>query len=217
MRYGFFSDAHGNLDALRTAFGLLGGLDEIFFLGDIAGERESEECITFLKEQHITAVVGNHDRWVFEIRGLSADSLAFLDDLPFSIEKDDFLALHSYYEKIGNDTFYQYVQSTRDCEKAFEKFSQWLIFIGHNHTPNVNCLKDGRLSYIPIEGDTEIKLEKDSRYIITVGTPDKCVVLYDSDEKKIQYRFMCAEKAHSSTHVNGLFRRILKSMGLTGR
>lgn len=106
------------------------------------------------------------------------------------MRREDFLAQHSEYEEKGGDLFFQYIMSTRECEKAFEKYRYRLIFIGHNHTPGINRLTRGTISYIPVKQDTEISLDPESRYIITVGTPKQCIAIYDSTAKKIMYRFI---------------------------
>lgn len=190
MKYGFLSDAHGDLDSLKESFSLLDDADEIIFLGDVAGDRKSEECIQFLREKESTNLLGNHDRWTFELVGLSKESLAFLEGLPLSAEKPEFIALHSDFEQKGGEIFFQYVQSSRDCEKAFAKYNQWLIFIGHSHHPCLNLLKDGRISYIPVAADSSFSLDRDSRYIINVGSARDCAVLFDCGASTLSYRFI---------------------------
>ena len=85
MLTGFFSDVHGDLASLRRALDLLEAADEIVFLGDVAGGRESCECIRVMQERKIKAVKGNHDMWLFEQVGLPQDCVEALSRLPLRL------------------------------------------------------------------------------------------------------------------------------------
>lgn len=64
MKAVFFSDIHGNLEALAGFRAVLDNLayDEIFSLGDIVGYGANpNECVEFVRELGITSVSGNHD------------------------------------------------------------------------------------------------------------------------------------------------------------
>jgi predicted phosphodiesterase len=63
MRLGLISDIHGNPVALRGVLGRLNGeVDQILFLGDIAGYYPFvDECIELLAPFQVTGVRGNHD------------------------------------------------------------------------------------------------------------------------------------------------------------
>ncbi|MGE0492808.1 MAG: metallophosphoesterase [Vulcanimicrobiota bacterium] len=99
MIYGFLTDVHGDLEALRRALASLDGVDRIVFLGDVAGGPRVPECIELLRP-HL-AVCGNHDRWDFELMGLPELARQYLARLPVTLEEADFLAVHSDFERSG--------------------------------------------------------------------------------------------------------------------
>jgi predicted phosphodiesterase len=189
VRYGFFSDAHGDMKAVENSLSALGDVDEIFFLGDIIGGNDSENCIDCIRSRAIKAVIGNHDTWMCETKTLSPESLSFLESLPVFIEREDFLALHSEYEEVNGEIFFHNVQSSHECLNAFSRHSHHLIFMGHTHRASVNRLQDGVISYIPLKETSVIRLDSNSRYLINTGIASISVMVYDSVEEKLYVRF----------------------------
>lgn len=64
MRYGIFSDVHGNLEALRVVLEHLGGqrIDEYIFLGDAVGYGANpDEVCDLIRPLVKVAILGNHD------------------------------------------------------------------------------------------------------------------------------------------------------------
>ena len=64
MRIGIIADVHGNLNALEKCFFLLKEqqVDKIFFLGDAIGYYPyGIESLTFLKDNKIACLMGNHE------------------------------------------------------------------------------------------------------------------------------------------------------------
>jgi len=210
VKYGFFSDAHGDFNAVESSLMALHDAEEIIFLGDCAGERDSEKCIRYLREHGITSVSGNHDRWIFEIKSLSCDNLEYLEKLPLSLEREGFLVLHSKYEEKGGEYFFQYVISSRECESVFLHYHHRLVFMGHTHIACVNELRNDKVLYTSVKSDSIITLDKDSRYIINVGMARNCVAVYDSKEDLLQFRFhhrdTSVETAGKSNFIQRLFR-----------
>jgi len=209
VRYGFFSDAHGDFDAVEASVEALHDTEEILFLGDCAGERDSERCIQYLRSHGIMAVTGNHDRWVFETQSLSEGTLTYLQDLPLSLERENFLALHSDYEEKGGECFFQYVQSTHECEIAFSRHPHRLIFMGHTHLACINDLRDGKIVYEPVKSSTVKTLENGFRYLINVGMARDCVTVYDSCADTVEFRFHRPAGGRSDApKEKGFFRRL---------
>ena len=80
MKFGVFSDVHGNLAALRKVWGALNDLGlldgrPVFNAGDSVGYGcEPEECIAFLRDNtNVVSVRGNYDRNVAEFPNRSQD------------------------------------------------------------------------------------------------------------------------------------------------
>lgn len=65
MRIGFFSDIHGNLDALEAVLAATSGLDALVCLGDLVGYYDKPAaCCDLIRLKAIPTVVGNHDQFV---------------------------------------------------------------------------------------------------------------------------------------------------------
>jgi len=209
VKYGFFSDAHGDISAVDDSIAALSDAEEILFLGDCAGERDSEKCIMSMRERSVTSLTGNHDRWIFETKSLSRESLNYLETLPLSLEREGFLAIHSDYDEKGGEIFFQYVQSSHECEKVFSRYTQRIIFMGHTHIACINQFREGALNYIPVQCDTSLTIDDESRYIINVGMARDCVVFYDSKEKIIHFLFHRHNTLNKSSPARcGLIQRL---------
>ena len=65
MRYAFFSDIHGNLDALTAVLKVIeedGNVDQILCTGDLVGYgAEPRECVARVRELNCPVIAGNHD------------------------------------------------------------------------------------------------------------------------------------------------------------
>ena len=83
LRYGFFSDVHGDLEGLERALEALSEVDRLVFLGDVLGGRRDRECLERLQSiSELIWVPGNHDLWEFESMGLSPTAQTALRCLP---------------------------------------------------------------------------------------------------------------------------------------
>lgn len=93
MRIGVVSDVHNNVEALTYALEHLRDCDLVLGLGDLVSDNRVDERIVRLSgEAGLVNIVGNHEKSVLlhpgsQIRRkLSADTLAFLDDMPATRE-----------------------------------------------------------------------------------------------------------------------------------
>jgi len=85
-----------------------------------------------------------------------------------------------------------YILSTRDAQDCFSYQETPLCFIGHSHYPGV-FEEGGTLVLSP---ETKIKLNKESRYIINVGSvgqprdgnPKASFVLFDTEQWMVDFR-----------------------------
>lgn len=88
MKIGFISDIHDDIQSLEIALDILSGegCDKIVCLGDITGfvipfyrhiaRRDTEACISIVKEKCSVAVAGNHDLYaVRRIPNFRRDSI----------------------------------------------------------------------------------------------------------------------------------------------
>jgi predicted phosphodiesterase len=117
MRYYFFGDIHGNMNALEAilAFGARLGPDEIICLGDLVGWLPyGDQSLKRLRPLALATVAGNHDLLVtgaFDDDPAQVDrqqatacnrdlltgiggAMAYLESLPLSLERSDFIVVH---------------------------------------------------------------------------------------------------------------------------
>lgn len=203
MKYGFFSDVHGDLKAVEDSIAALHDAGEILFLGDMSGGRDSQQCIDCIRSRGFTAVQGNHDTWAFETEYLPRESLSYIRSLPLFIEREEFLALHSVYEEKNGEVFFQYAQSSHECEQVFSRYPHRLIFMGHTHTSCLNQLRNGAIRYIPLRESSSVALDKGSRYIINTGIASSSVMIYDPAEETLYIRFHDREKSRRALTDDG--------------
>jgi predicted phosphodiesterase len=153
VKYGVFSDVHGNYEALKAvlAFYRKNGVENFLCCGDIVGygpqPLECAEEMMGLKS--LTAVMGNHDaaavgkmelKWFnanaswaidFAKQKLTGKAMDFLARLPERVETADFTMVHGSPRKPLTEYMLSEVQFA-DNEKA------WTVspcFVGHSHMP----------------------------------------------------------------------------------
>jgi len=153
VRYGVFSDVHGNYEALKAvlSFYRKNGVENFICCGDIVGygpqPLECTEEIMGLRS--LVAVVGNHDaaavgrmelRWFnanacwaidFARKKLTGKAMDFLVRLPERVETDFFTMVHGSPRKPLREYMLSGVQFA-------DNESSWTVspcFIGHSHMP----------------------------------------------------------------------------------
>ena len=186
MTFGFLTDVHGDLEALRRALQSLEGVDRIVCLGDVAGGPSVPECIELLRP-HL-AVCGNHDRWDFELMGLPENARQYLVGLPVTLEEADFVAVHSDFERSGDEVFYFYVHSEFECRRLLDKLPHRLIFVGHTHLAQVHELNGQELGFFKARDRPAFDLSAD-RYVINVGAAPECTAVYDTEANRVAFNF----------------------------
>ena len=186
MRYAIIADIHSNLAALTAVLSDIeqrGGVDEIWCLGDVVGYGpDPHQCIELLRRYNHVCVAGNHDRAAigkldtsyfnplaaaachWTARQLSPEDIQYLESLPLTIEKDDFILVHgSPVEPI-----LEYVISTSIAAKNFAFFQSPYCLVGHSHVPAVFKEEDGSCLSIPFSPGIGMVLGA-SRLIINPG------------------------------------------------
>jgi predicted phosphodiesterase len=121
MKIGIISDIHANYEALKSSYKAIekAGVDKIVCIGDIVGYgAKPRECIDFIREHGIESVRGNHDyytareeppkdiqpyaaeviNWTKNI--LDPEHVEYLGALPFIIEGDNHVFVHSSLEAL---------------------------------------------------------------------------------------------------------------------
>jgi predicted phosphodiesterase len=214
-RIGFFSDIHGNLEALKAVIVDMDemGVQDKFCLGDIVGYGpDPAKCLELLRDIGCPILLGNHDEGCIALepdnsfntyalaglelarKQLSDEQKDFLKALPMKIEADGFTAVHA---SLCDQEAWFYVIDTRDATSHFHFQKQPVCFCGHTHKPAVwREVKDNRVQGLPII--PSFTLDSDAKYLINVGSvgqsrtlnSDACYVIYDTAPCKIEYRFV---------------------------
>ena len=187
MRTLFFSDVHGNLEALRAVFADASGrgCDTVVCLGDIVGYGANpEECVEIVSRiPDAAAVLGNHDAAVIDpaLRGylnsaaqagvryseqaLSPASIEYLSSLPLTIDSaDGYVAAHASPFK-PEEWFY--VLEPTEIRDALRAMTREIAFIGHTHYPAVH---NGRGTMMPMLTGEPVKFRPGEKCVVNVGS-----------------------------------------------
>ena len=211
MHYAIIADIHANLAAFTAVLEDIerkGGVDEIWCLGDIVGYGpDPHQCIEVLQRYNHVCVAGNHDwaaigkldvswfnpfaatacKWTAQ--QLNPDDIEYLESLPTTIEKDDFLLVHgSPMEHI-----LEYIISTGIAARNFAYLQSKFCLVGHSHVPVV--FKEENGSCLPLQFSPGIGLMLgENRMIINPGgvgqprdgDPRASYAIYDSESRIIR-------------------------------
>ncbi|MFA5007821.1 MAG: metallophosphoesterase family protein [Candidatus Omnitrophota bacterium] len=223
MRYGIFSDVHGNIEAFTTAieFYEKEKIDTFLFLGDIVGYGANpKEAISLLRTLNPVSIAGNHD-WAV-IDKLSADYFNeyakeavvwtkaqleeaesdYLRNFPLTYQDKNFLCVHG---SLDNPEDFNYIWGVNDARENLELLKTEILFVGHSHRAQIYYKNKKGIFY---HSETSISLKKGEKYIINVGSVGQprdrdsrlSLCIYDSDEgivsiKRLGYNIqLTAEK-----------------------
>lgn len=161
MRYGVFSDVHGNHVALRAVldFYRKNGVENFICCGDIVGYGPQPlECAEELMSiKNLTAVMGNHDAaavgkmdvkwfnsnaaWAIEFakKHLSGAAMDFIARLPERCETPDFTVVHGSPRK----PLTEYLLNESQFADNAKGWTVSPCFIGHSHMPLFFRHKEG--------------------------------------------------------------------------
>ncbi|MGE5414859.1 MAG: metallophosphoesterase family protein [Syntrophomonadaceae bacterium] len=213
MRIGILSDIHSNLEALTETLAALERLrpDRVLCLGDVVGYGASvNECCALVRTRAEVTLLGNHDA---AVSGRMDYSFYYdaarhaLDWTAARIEPANAEWLRSlpYGHRIANVQFthgnpilpegYEYVFAIEQARELLPHLAALadVNFIGHSHLCKAFALNGG--------GDvtevvaTRFGLRRGYKYVISVGSVGQprdcdnraCFVLYDSDERIVEY------------------------------
>jgi len=153
LKLALISDIHGNLPALEAVFQSIAAenVQSIVCLGDIVGYgARPNECVELLRDKCIPSLMGNHDAAVlgrlalslmnmnariaseWTIENLKPENRNFLADLPFTMEIESTLCVHSSPNEPDQ---WRYIFTNNDATSAFHSFVNAVCFFGHTHFP----------------------------------------------------------------------------------
>ena len=154
MRALILSDIHSNLEALDAVLAdavAQGGVDALWFLGDLVGYgSDPAPCIARLRQHpHLVAIAGNHDHAVtgqlnpdlfnhaaraaalWTAARLSDDDLTWLSQLPQVVQTGPFTMAHGSLR----DPIMEYLISEPAAAATFARLQTPYCLVGHSHYP----------------------------------------------------------------------------------
>ena len=223
MRYGIFADIHSNLEALEAVLGAYkqASIDKYLCVGDIVGYAANpKECIEIVKSSANVSVAGNHD-WasaglisldyfnplaakavIWTQDKLEEKERYFLKSLKLTFSNDDLILVHGTLDEPDN---FRYLTKAQSAATTFNLLNIPVCFVGHTHAPAIFIQDKDRRIYGLSSG--KIKLEKDKKYIVNVGSvgqprdgsPLASYCIYDTNSKtvwikRIDYNFKSAQE-----------------------
>jgi predicted phosphodiesterase len=206
MRYAIIADIHANLAALTAVMADIerkDGVDEIWCLGDVVGYGPDPcQCIELLNRYNHICVAGNHDwaavgkvslsyfnpmaadacRWT--TKQLSQDDVRYLENLPLTVDKGDFLIVHGS----PAEPVMEYVISTSIAARNFSLFKSSYCLVGHTHVPAAFKEENGTCKAIRLSPGVGLVLGT-GRMIVNPGAvgqprdgdPQAAYAIYDSE------------------------------------
>ena len=161
MKIGIFSDAHGNIEALKKAYSFFANenVDDVYFIGDAVGYLPyGLEVIDFLMENKIKCIKGNHEAMLLGELPIKIEnkSIYCLDKIASKISSQQISFISAwphYYELFYNNAktllvhgsptnfLNGYVYPDTDL-KTFVNTSYDKIVMGHTHRPFIKKQED---------------------------------------------------------------------------
>lgn len=208
MRYGIYSDIHGNLEALQAVLATLKRekVDRFICAGDIVGYGSNpKECIQLVVEHESIIVAGNHDYAVAEKLNieffnnyakaavvwtreqLSENEKKFLANLDLVQYIEDVLTV--VHGTLNFPEMFEYIQSSYDAHLSLELLETPVCFYGHSHVPV--AFHQGQTVSFTME--EEITISPNRKTLVNVGSvgqprdenPRACCAVYDDEIGKV--------------------------------
>lgn len=212
MKYGFFSDVHANLEALKACVIDFRSekLDKVFFMGDAVGYGPfPDESVKLIHDVASVKLMGNHDyaalglmetdffnQYAAESMGWTKNSISrktiqIMSDFELKHEFDDLLLVHSSPKE---PELWHYILDMDDATESFEYFSQRLCLLGHTHRPYIVYKETS--GEIVLSKQAEEVLTDERRYLVNIGSvgqprdgdPRSCYLIYDVENKTIRHK-----------------------------
>ena len=211
MKYGVFSDVHGNLEALEAVLHALRqeNVDRVWCLGDLVGYGANpNECVDRIREAAHAVVIGNHDAACIGAESsegfnpnakiavdwtgnqLSASNKAWIRSLPLTESIEDILLVHASPFEPEHWHYIHTRTKPPEVERGFSATTARCAFVGHSHQQLVLVKRSAE--FYRFLG-TQLQLEEGHRYLVNVGSAGQprdgdaraAFVLYDTVKETI--------------------------------
>lgn len=192
MRYGVFSDVHGNLEALKACLERLKteNVDGYIFCGDLIGYGpDPEACVqAVLRLKNCICVMGNHDAVFldpsleayfnnealraldYSKKQLTEKSIRAISHMATMYQGMDFAVVHG----APVDPIKEYFSSCLQFRMNYDLWRGTVCFVGHTHLPFYieGDTKECGI-YVNKKEDMTLKMRPGFRYIINPGSVGK--------------------------------------------
>ncbi|OGW53695.1 MAG: hypothetical protein A2Y81_08710 [Nitrospirae bacterium RBG_13_43_8] len=224
MRYGIFSDIHGNLEAFEVAIGALLNerIDKFLCVGDIVGYgADPAECVKKTRSLNPVIVCGNHDaasvgltdiRYFNEVarqavlwtqKNLSQKDMIFLKGLDLVYKNQHLTLAHG---TLHEPEEFHYMFDRNAAVATFGLMETQICFVGHSHVPGIFSYKGRHLSYLYRE---KVRISKGERMIVNVGSigqprdgdPRLCFCVYDTDNGSVELKKLSYDVAKTQKKI----------------
>ena len=223
MKYVIFSDIHSNIEAFEKLLSLkkLQHIDKYLFLGDLVGygPNPNEVINEFLKLPNVSLVRGNHDKVIAELESsslfnpaaafsaewsklkIAESNFQYLKHLPKGPQIIDHFITICHGSPFDED---YYIFSQFEAAESFKFMDTSIGFFGHTHFPIIYYLRNEKIDIVPLNENTRIKLDINTRYLINPGSigqprdknPASSFIIFDSSKREISFiRFSYEIKA----------------------
>ncbi len=212
MRYGIFSDVHGNIEALGVVLERLDelGVDSYVFLGDAVGYGASpNEVCDLLRVKADVALLGNHDAAVagrmdyadyyeaarFALdwcaRRMTPENMEWLRERPYTAGEGDVAFCHGA-PFVPEEFDYLFAPDQVAAHEDALAGLAPVTFIGHSHLTLSFRIEDAAVT--PMIAP-RIECHPETKYIVTVGSvgqprdrdPRAACGIYDTDTRVFTY------------------------------
>jgi len=228
MRYGIFSDVHGNYQALQAVFAafMQHRVDRYVCLGDILGYgAQPNECLDLMRMHHTRIILGNHDIAALGWLNVSGYHAHVKEALDYSAQ--ELSALHrqwlssceyTHYERgiFFSHAFayldplaFEYLTETSQIIPCLEQYRTIpsVSFIGHSHLTKSFKIQPKHVEELNIKDTCDVL--HSCKYIFTVGSvgqprdkdPRAAAVIYDTQKNRVQYLRVVYDIACAQTHI----------------
>lgn len=208
MRYGIFSDIHGNLPAFEAVLAQLSRdkVDRYLCAGDVVGYGANpRECIDLMKGLNAPCVAGNHD-WgavgktdIANFNPVAKEAILwtgdniqlldqiYLNQLELIFINQDLQIVHSL---LPHPERFDYLTELDQATEMFPLLESDICFIGHTHVPQIFIQNGDEFC----ESDSlDVTLDHKGKYIVNVGSvgqprdgnPFAAYCIYDSGKKTV--------------------------------
>ncbi len=235
MRIAIMSDIHANREAFDAclAHAARHSVDRYVFLGDLVGYDADPQYIVdrivMFAEDGAIVLKGNHDeaacsgvstgmndyaKRAIEWTHNTVDdaSRKFLAALPFSVEEDERLYVHS---EAAMPAEWRYVTDAASAERSMRATAQRVTFCGHVHIPQLyNMSSQKPAQYFEPRPNTPIPLIGQRKWLAVLGAvgqprdrnPAASYAILDLEKKEITYHRVAydMEPTAAKIHAAGL-------------